>query len=42
MRELVVDYGGTAVNVNLVGAKFDRRPEVFVAIAEQVRKDLGL
>jgi hypothetical protein len=41
MRELVVDFGGTAVNV-LVGAKFDRRPEVFVAIAEQYAKDLGL
>ncbi len=40
--ELVTDYDGVTVNIRIEGVEVDRSPEVFAAIAEQVRSDLGL
>jgi len=42
IRGVAVDYGGVAVNVTARNLDLMREPDLFVAIAEQVRADLGL
>ena len=37
-----MDYGGVAVNVTAPNLDLMREPDLFAAIAEQVRADLGL
>lgn len=42
VRAVAVDYGGMAVNVSARNLDLVREPDLFVAIAERVRADLGL
>jgi len=42
IRGVAVDYGGVAVNVTARNLDLMREPDLFAAIAEQVRADLGL
>lgn len=42
IRGVAVDYGGVAVNVSARNLELIREPDLFVAIADRVRADLGL
>jgi len=42
IRGVAVDWGGVAVNVSARGLDLVRQPDAFVAVARQVRADLGL